>query len=187
MSPRIHGTGSLKPIIISATRPSRSQPAAPTWTTDPSSASKGWLFTARHAGREGDVTARTPYFASSARLPPQSRHHPWPLTADEEAAVQRAGPQESRDLIDAEVVLNADSGGVTTLSRGKTVKHRYRGQRKALLLRFQPLPPTPEAKVLGPVTDQRISISPARCPPEHAPFPVGLNAITRTTSSAAHI
>ncbi len=104
------------------------------------------------------------------------------LTADEEGG-QSNGVQwllkNHRELIDAEFVLNADSGGLTTM-HGKPVNVDLEASEKQYA-DFQLTALNPGGHSSLPTPDNAIyHIADALSRLEHAPFPVELNSVTRT-------
>ncbi len=104
------------------------------------------------------------------------------LTADEEGG-QSNGVQwllkNHRELIDAAFVLNADSGGLTTM-HGKPVNVDLEASEKQYA-DFQLTALNPGGHSSLPTPDNAIyHIADALSRLEHAPFPVELNSVTRT-------
>src|SRR5207302_269473 len=84
-----------------------------------------------------------------------------------------------RDLIDAEFVLNADSGGVTTI-KGKPVNVDIEATEKQYA-DFELTVLNPGGHSSLPTADNAIyRLSAALSRLEHSPFPVEFNAVTRT-------
>ncbi len=104
------------------------------------------------------------------------------LTADEEGGESNGVEwlvKNHRDLIDAEFVLNADSGGVTT-EKGKPVNVDVEASEK-LYADFQVTATNPGGHSSLPVPDNAIyHLAGALTRLERAPFPFELNAVTRT-------
>jgi acetylornithine deacetylase/succinyl-diaminopimelate desuccinylase-like protein len=104
------------------------------------------------------------------------------LTADEEGGKSNGVDwllQNHRDRVDAEFVLNADSGGVTTVA-GKTVNVDIEASEK-LYADFQLTATNAGGHSSLPVPDNAIyHIADALARLEKTPFPVELNEITRT-------
>jgi acetylornithine deacetylase/succinyl-diaminopimelate desuccinylase-like protein len=104
------------------------------------------------------------------------------LTADEEGGKSNGVDwllKNHRELIDAEFVLNADSGGVTTM-KGKLVNVDIEASEK-LYADFQLTATNPGGHSSLPVPDNAIyHIADVLSRLEKAPFPVELNEITRT-------
>jgi len=104
------------------------------------------------------------------------------LTADEEGGRSNGVDwllKNHRDLVDAEFVLNADSGGVTTM-KGKPVNVDVEASEK-LYADFQLTATNPGGHSSLPVPDNAIyHIADALSRLEKAPFPVELNPVTRT-------
>ncbi|MCU1261401.1 MAG: Acetylornithine deacetylase [Bryobacterales bacterium] len=103
------------------------------------------------------------------------------LTADEEGGKFNGVDwllKNHRDLIDAEFVLNADAGGVTTMN-GKPVAVEVEAAEK-LYADFQLTATNPGGHSSLPVPDNAIyHLADALSRLEHAPFPFELNAVTR--------
>ena len=104
------------------------------------------------------------------------------LTADEEGGTSNGVDwllKNHRDLIDAEFALNADSGGVTTM-KGKVVNIDVEATEKQYA-DFELTVLNPGGHSSLPTPDNAIyRLSDALSRLEHAPFPVELNAVTRT-------
>src|SRR6202140_5509608 len=104
------------------------------------------------------------------------------LTADEEGGKSNGVDwllTNHRDLIAAEFVLNADSGGVTTV-KGKPVNGDVEASEK-LYADFQVSATNPGGHSSFPAPDTAIyHIADALGRLERAPFPFELNAVTRT-------
>lgn len=122
---RIHGTGPLTPILIighlDVVEARRSD-----WTTDPFQfVEKDGYFYGRGTQdmKVDDAVLITTFIRFHRESYRPDRDLILALTADEEGGQSNGVAwllKNHRDLIDAEFVLNADSGGVTTL-KGKTV------------------------------------------------------------------
>jgi acetylornithine deacetylase/succinyl-diaminopimelate desuccinylase-like protein len=104
------------------------------------------------------------------------------LTADEEGGKSNGVDwllKNHRDLVDAEFVLNADAGGVTTI-QGKPLNVDIEASEK-LYADFQLTVTNPGGHSSIPVPDNAIyHLADALARLEHAPFPFELNAVTRT-------
>jgi acetylornithine deacetylase/succinyl-diaminopimelate desuccinylase-like protein len=104
------------------------------------------------------------------------------LTADEEGGKSNGVDwllRNHRELIDAEFVLNADSGGVTTM-RGKPVNVDVEATEKQYA-DFELTSLNPGGHSSLPTPDNAIyHLADALARLERAPFPVELNAVTRT-------
>jgi len=104
------------------------------------------------------------------------------LTADEEGGASNGVEwllQNHRDLVDAAFVLNADAGGVTT-AHGKPVNVDVEASEKQYA-DFQLTAVNPGGHSSLPTPDNAIyHIAGALTRLEHSPFPVELNAVTRT-------
>jgi acetylornithine deacetylase/succinyl-diaminopimelate desuccinylase-like protein len=104
------------------------------------------------------------------------------LTADEEGGKSNGVDwllKNHRDLIDAGFVLNADAGGVTTM-KGKAVNVDVEASEKQYA-DFELTSLNPGGHSSLPTPDNAIyHLADALSRLEHAPFPVELNAVTRT-------
>jgi len=104
------------------------------------------------------------------------------LTADEEGGKSNGVDwllKNHRDLIDAEFVLNADAGGVTTM-KGKAVNVDVEASEKQYA-DFELTSLNPGGHSSLPTPDNAIyHLADALSRLEHTPFPVELNAVTRT-------
>ena len=104
------------------------------------------------------------------------------LTADEEGGKSNGVDwllRNHRDLVDAEFVLNADSGGVTTV-HGKPVYVDLEATEKQYA-DFELTSVNPGGHSSLPTPDNAIyHLADALSRLEHAPFPLDLNAVTRT-------
>src|ERR1700680_3148149 len=104
------------------------------------------------------------------------------LTADEEGGKSNGVDwllKNHRDLVDAEFVLNADSGGVTS-RKGKPVNVDIEASEK-LYADFQLTATNPGGHSSLPVPDNAIyHIADALARLERSPFPFELNPVTRT-------
>ena len=103
------------------------------------------------------------------------------LTADEEGGKSNGVDwllKNHRDLVDAALALNPDSGGVTTVN-GKPVNVDIEATEK-LYADFQLTATNPGGHSSLPVPDNAIyHVSDALSRLEHSPFPFELNAVTR--------
>jgi acetylornithine deacetylase/succinyl-diaminopimelate desuccinylase-like protein len=104
------------------------------------------------------------------------------LTADEEGGKSNGVDwllKNHRDLVDAAFVLNADAGGVTT-AKGKPVNVDVEASEK-LYADFQVSTTNPGGHSSLPVPDNAIyHVADALGQLERSPFPIELNAVTRT-------
>jgi acetylornithine deacetylase/succinyl-diaminopimelate desuccinylase-like protein len=104
------------------------------------------------------------------------------LTADEEGGKSNGVDwllKNHRDLIDAAFVLNADAGGLTTM-KGKAVNVDIEASEKQYA-DFELTSLNPGGHSSLPTPDNAIyHLADALSRLEHAPFPVELNAVTRT-------
>jgi acetylornithine deacetylase/succinyl-diaminopimelate desuccinylase-like protein len=104
------------------------------------------------------------------------------LTADEEGGKSNGVDwllKNHKELVDAEFVINADAGGVTT-DKGKPVNVDVEASEK-LYADFQITVTNPGGHSSLPVADNAIyHLTDALSRLEHHPFPVELNPVTRT-------
>jgi acetylornithine deacetylase/succinyl-diaminopimelate desuccinylase-like protein len=104
------------------------------------------------------------------------------LTADEEGGKSNGVEwllKNHRDLVDAEFVLNADPGGVTTV-KGKPVNVDLEASEKQYA-DFEVTSLNPGGHSSMPTPENPIyHLAEALTRLEHSPFPVELNAVTRT-------
>jgi acetylornithine deacetylase/succinyl-diaminopimelate desuccinylase-like protein len=104
------------------------------------------------------------------------------LTADEEGGKSNGVDwllKNHRDLVDAEFVLNADAGGVTTI-KGEPLNVDIEASEK-LYADFQLTVTNPGGHSSMPVRDNAIyHLTNALSRLEHSPFPFELNPVTRT-------
>jgi len=186
---RIHGTttggtAALKPILIighlDVVEARRGD-----WTTDPFQfVEKDGYFYGRGTQdmKVDDAILITTFIRFRRESYRPDRDIILALTADEEGGQSNGVDwllKNHRDLIDAEFVLNADSGGVTTV-KGKTVNVDIEASEK-LYADFQLTVTNPGGHSSLPVPDNAIyHLAAALSRLEHAPFPVELNSITRT-------
>lgn len=181
---RIHGTGPQKPILIIG-HLDVVEARREDWTTDPFQfvEKDGYFYGRGTQDMKGDVTTLVTTFLRFQREGYKpNRDLILALTADEEGGQSNGVDwllKNHRDLIDAAFVLNADSGGVTML-KGKTVNVDIEASEK-LYADFQLTTTNPGGHSSLPVPDNAIyHVTGALNRLEHTPFPVELNAVTRT-------
>jgi acetylornithine deacetylase/succinyl-diaminopimelate desuccinylase-like protein len=181
---RLHGTGVMKPMllighldVVEALRKD--------WTTDPFQfvESDGYFYGRGTQDMKGNDAILVTTFI---RLH-QEGYHPnrdliLALTADEEGGTANGVDwllENHRDLVDAEFVLNADSGGVTT-AHGKPVYIDLEATEKQYA-DFEVTSLNPGGHSSLPTPDNAIyHLADALSRLEHAQFPLELNAVTRT-------
>jgi acetylornithine deacetylase/succinyl-diaminopimelate desuccinylase-like protein len=184
MVARIHGAGSAKPILIighlDVVEARRSD-----WTSDPFHLLEkdGWFY---GRGTQDMKSSDVALVAAFIRLHRESfrpdRDLILALTADEEGGKSNGVDwllKHHRDLIDAAFVLNADSGGITTL-KGKPVNVDVEACEK-LYADYQLTATNSGGHSSLPVPDNAIyHIGDALSRLERTQFPIDLNAVTRT-------
>jgi len=181
---RIHGTGAGKPILIIGhldvveARPSD-------WTTDPFQfVEKDGYFYGRGTQdmKVDDAVLITTFIRFHRENYRPDRDLIIALTADEEGGKSNGVDwllKNHRELIDAEFVLNADSGGVTS-AKGKIVNVDVEACEK-LYADYQLTVTNRGGHSSLPVPDNAIyHLTGALSRLEHSPFPVELNPVTRT-------
>ncbi|HKE26528.1 MAG TPA: M20/M25/M40 family metallo-hydrolase [Bryobacteraceae bacterium] len=185
MVARIHAAGSsLKPILmighLDVVEARRTD-----WTTDPFHLLEkdGWLYgRGTQDMKASDVALVTAFIRLHQEGFRPNRDLIVALTADEEGGKSNGVDwllRNHRDLVDAAFVLNADSGGVTTLN-GKPVNVDVEACEK-LYADFQLTAANPGGHSSLPTPDNAIyHITDALSRLERTPFPVELNAVTRT-------
>lgn len=185
MVARLHGTDtSLKPILIIG-HLDVVEARREDWTTDPFQfVEKDGYFYGR--GTQ-DMKVNDAILVTTFIRFKREGYRPGPdlilaLTADEEGGKSNGVDwllKYHRDLIDAEFVLNADAGGVTTV-KGKPVNVDIEASEK-LYADFQLTATNPGGHSSLPVPDNAIyHIADALARLERAPFPFELNEVTRT-------
>jgi acetylornithine deacetylase/succinyl-diaminopimelate desuccinylase-like protein len=182
---RLRGaSGSLKPILIIG-HLDVVEARREDWTTDPFKfVEKDSYFYGRGTQdmKVDDAILITTFirFHQEKYLP--DRDLILALTADEEGGKSNGVDwllKNHRDLVDAAFVLNADAGGVTTV-KGKPVNLDVEASEK-LYADFQVTATNPGGHSSLPVPDNAIyHIADALGRLERTPFPVELNAVTRT-------
>jgi acetylornithine deacetylase/succinyl-diaminopimelate desuccinylase-like protein len=177
-------SGSLRPILIighlDVVEARRSD-----WTTDPFQfVEKDGYFYGRGTQdmKSNDAILVTAFIRLHQEGWRPDRDVILALTADEEGGKSNGVDwllKNHRELVDAEFVLNADAGGVTTL-KGKVVNVDIEASEK-MYADFQLTATNPGGHSSLPVPDNAIyHIADALARLEKNPFPVELNAITRT-------
>ncbi len=181
---RLHGSGgSLKPVLIlghlDVVEALRSD-----WTTDPFQfVEKDGYFYGRGTqdmkSQDAMLIAAFIRFKMEGYRP--ARDLILALTSDEEGGPANGVDwllKNHRDLIDADFVLNADAGGVTT-EKGKAVDVEVAAAEK-LYADFQLTVTNPGGHSSMPVPDNAIyHLADALARLEHQPFPFELNGVTR--------
>ncbi len=185
MVARLHGTdASLKPILIIG-HLDVVEARREDWTTDPFTfTEKDGYFYGRGTQdmKVNDAILVTTFIRFRREGYRPGRDLVLALTADEEGGKSNGVDwllKNHRDLIDAEFVLNADPGGVTTV-KGKPVNVDIEASEK-LYADFQLTATNPGGHSSLPVPDNAIyHIADALARLERAPFPFELNEVTRT-------
>jgi acetylornithine deacetylase/succinyl-diaminopimelate desuccinylase-like protein len=183
MVARFRGTGARKPILIighlDVVEARRSD-----WTTDPFQfIEKDGYFYGRGTQdmKVSDAVLVTDFIRLHRENYRPDRDIILALTADEEGGKSNGVDwllKNHRELIDAEFVLNADSGGVTT-AKGKPVNVDVEANEK-LYADYQLSVTNPGGHSSLPVPDNAIyHVADALGRLERAPFPFELNAVTR--------
>ncbi len=183
MVARFRGAGARKPILIighlDVVEARRSD-----WTTDPFQfIEKDGYFYGRGTQdmKVSDAVLVTDFIRLHRENYRPDRDIILALTADEEGGKSNGVDwllKNHRDLIDAEFVLNADSGGVTT-AKGKPVNVDVEANEK-LYADYQLSVTNPGGHSSLPVPDNAIyHVADALGRLERAPFPFELNAVTR--------
>ena len=181
---RFRGTGVHKPFLIighlDVVEARRSD-----WTTDPFQfVEKDGYFYGRGTQdmKVSDAIAVTTFIRLKKEGYQPDRDMILALTADEEGGTSNGVDwllQNHRNLIDAEFVLNPDSGGVE-MQDGKPLDVMVEATEK-LYADFQLTALNPGGHSSLPVPDNAIyHIADALERLQHAPFPFELNAVTRT-------
>ena len=182
---RIHGTGAggLKPILIIG-HLDVVEARREDWTTDPFHfVEKDGYFYGRGTQdmKVNDAAVITTFIRFHREGYRPDRDLIVALTADEEGGKSNGVDwllKNHRDLVEAEFVLNADSGGVTTV-KGKPVDVDL-GASEKLYADFQLTATNPGGHSSLPLPDNAIyHVTDALSRLEHAPFPFELNAVTR--------
>ena len=184
MVARLRGSGAKKPVLIIG-HLDVVEARREDWTTDPFRLveNDGYFYgRGTQDMKASDAILVTTFlrFVKEGYRP--NRDLILALTADEEGGKSNGVEwllKNHRDLVDAAFVLNSDSGGVTTMN-GKTVNVDLEASEKqyadfeltALNAGGHSSLPTPDNAIYH--------ISDALSRLEHSPFPVELNAVTRT-------
>jgi acetylornithine deacetylase/succinyl-diaminopimelate desuccinylase-like protein len=154
------------------------------WTTDPFKfVEQDGYFYGRGTQdmKEADAIAVTDFIRLKQEGYVPNRDIILALTADEEGGKSNGVDwllQNRRDLIDAEFVLNPDSGGVTT-DHGKPLSVEFEATEK-LYADYQVLATNPGGHSSLPKRDNAIyHVADALGVLEKSPFPFELNAVTR--------
>src|SRR5260370_201044 len=154
------------------------------WTTDPFKfVEQGGYFYGRGTQdmKEADAIAVTDFIRLKQEGYVPNRDIILALTGDEEGGKSNGVDwllQNHRDLIDAEFVLNPDSGGVTT-DHGKPLSVEFEATEK-LYADYQVLATNPGGHSSLPKPDNAIyHVADALAVLQKSPFPVELNAVTR--------
>ena len=183
MVARLRGTGAQKPILIIG-HLDVVEARREDWTTDPFQfVEKDGYFYGRGTqdmkGSDAMLVTTFIRFKKEGYLP--DRDIILALTADEEGGKSNGVDwllKNHRDLIDAEFVLNPDSGGVTT-DNGKPVTWKWRRPKNSTPI-FSSRSPTPAATARCRFPTTPSTIWPTRLARlEHYHFPFELNAVTR--------
>jgi acetylornithine deacetylase/succinyl-diaminopimelate desuccinylase-like protein len=184
MVARLHGSGAKKPVLIIG-HLDVVEARREDWTTDPFQfVEKDGYFYGRGTqdmkASDAILTAAFIRFRKEGYWP--DRDLILALTADEEGGRFNGVDwllKNHRDLVDAEFVLNSDSGGLTTMN-GKPVDLDVEATEKQYA-DFELTARNPGGHSSLPTPDNAIyHISDALSRLEHSPFPVELNQITRT-------
>jgi acetylornithine deacetylase/succinyl-diaminopimelate desuccinylase-like protein len=184
MVARLRGTGARKPVLIighlDVVEAKRED-----WTTDPFQfVEKDGYFYGRGTQdmKVDDAILVTTFIRFQREGYRPDRDLILALTADEEGGQWNGVDwllKNHRDLIDAEFVLNADAGGVTTM-KGKPVNVDVEASEKQYA-DFELTVLNEGGHSSLPTPDNAIyRLSDALSRLEHTPFPVEFNAVTRT-------
>jgi acetylornithine deacetylase/succinyl-diaminopimelate desuccinylase-like protein len=177
------GAGGLKPILIIG-HLDVVEARREDWTTDPFQfVEKDGYFYGRGTQdmKVDDAVLMTTFIRFQREGYRPSRDIILALTADEEGGKSNGVDwllKNHRELVDAEFVLNADSGGVTTV-KGKPVNVDIEASEK-LYADFELTATNPGGHSSLPIPDNAIyHIADALSRLERSPFPFELNAVTR--------
>jgi acetylornithine deacetylase/succinyl-diaminopimelate desuccinylase-like protein len=182
---RLRGTGAggLKPILIIG-HLDVVEARREDWTTDPFQfVEKDGYFYGRGTQdmKVDDAVLMTTFIRFQREGYRPSRDIILALTADEEGGKSNGVDwllKNHRELVDAEFVLNADSGGVTTV-KGKPVNVDIEASEK-LYADFELTATNPGGHSSLPIPDNAIyHIADALSRLERSPFPFELNPVTR--------
>jgi len=181
---RLRGSGGKKPVLILG-HLDVVEARREDWTTDPFQfVEKDGYFYGRGTQdmKVDDAILVTTFIRFRREGYRPDRDLILALTADEEGGKSNGVDwllKNHRDLIDAEFVLNADAGGVTTM-KGKAVNVDVEASEKQYA-DFELTSLNPGGHSSLPTPDNAIyHLADALSRLEHSPFPVELNAVTRT-------
>jgi len=184
MVARLRGAGGKKPVLIIG-HLDVVEARREDWTTDPFQfVEKDGYFYGRGTQdmKVDDAILITTFIRFRREGYRPDRDLILALTADEEGGKSNGVDwllKNHRDLIDAEFVLNADAGGVTTM-KGKAVNVDVEASEKQYA-DFELTSLNPGGHSSLPTPDNAIyHLADALSRLEHTPFPVELNAVTRT-------
>jgi acetylornithine deacetylase/succinyl-diaminopimelate desuccinylase-like protein len=184
MVARLRGTGAKKPVLIIG-HLDVVEARREDWTTDPFQfVEKDGYFYGRGTQdmKVDDAILITTFIRLHREGYRPDRDLILALTSDEEGGKSNGVDwllKNHRDLIDAEFVLNADSGGVTT-RQGKPVNVDIEASEKQYA-DFEITSLNPGGHSSLPTPDNAIyHLADALSRLEHSPFPVELNGVTRT-------
>ncbi|MGA3237878.1 MAG: M20/M25/M40 family metallo-hydrolase [Bryobacteraceae bacterium] len=184
MVARLRGAGGKKPVLIIG-HLDVVEARREDWTTDPFQfVEKDGYFYGRGTQdmKVDDAILVTTFIRFRREGYRPDRDLILALTADEEGGKSNGVDwllKNHRDLIDAAFVLNADAGGVTTMN-GKAVNVDVEASEKQYA-DFELTSLNPGGHSSLPTPDNAIyHLADALSRLEHAPFPVELNAVTRT-------
>jgi acetylornithine deacetylase/succinyl-diaminopimelate desuccinylase-like protein len=184
MVARFHGSGAKKPVLIIG-HLDVVEARREDWTTDPFQfVEKDGFFYGRGTQdmKDNDAILVTTFLRFRREGYRPDRDLILALTADEEGGKSNGVDwllKNHRDLIDAAFVLNMDSGGLTTM-KGKPVNVDLEASEKQYA-DFELTSLNPGGHSSLPTPDNAIyHLSDALSRLERAPFPVELNAVTRT-------
>ncbi|HTS49497.1 MAG TPA: M20/M25/M40 family metallo-hydrolase [Bryobacteraceae bacterium] len=180
---RLRGSGARRPILIIC-HLDVVEARREDWTTDPFQfVEKDGYFYGRGTQdmKDNDAVLVTTFIRFRREGYRPDRDLILALTADEEGGKSNGVDwllKNHRELVDAELALNPDSGGVTT-EHGKPVNVDIEASEK-LYADFQLTATNPGGHSSLPVPDNAIyHIAGALSRLEHSPFPFELNAVTR--------
>ena len=184
MVARLRGAGGTKPVLIIG-HLDVVEARREDWTTDPFQfVEKDGYFYGRGTQdmKVDDAILITTFIRFRREGYRPDRDLILALTADEEGGKSNGVDwllKNHRDLIDAAFVLNADAGGVTTM-KGKPVNVDVEASEKQYA-DFELTSLNPGGHSSLPTPDNAIyHLAGALSRLEHTPFPVELNAVTRT-------
>jgi len=184
MVARIHGTGAHKPVLIIG-HLDVVEARREDWSSDPFQfLEKDGYFYGRGTQdmKVNDAILVTTFIRFRREGYRPDRDLILALTSDEETGAHNGVEwllKTHRDLVDAEFVLNADAGGVTTM-HGKPVDVDIEASEKQYA-DFELTSLNPGGHSSLPTPDNAIyHLTDALSRLEHSPFPIELNAVTRT-------